>query len=138
MPQDLLVLSPEKTVLSFNVARIGSRIGAHLIDLGILFVTFMILSGIACDAGDPTGECSRISERCQLRPRGDEYVLRDVVGIGRRQTAQKNGVNDRSVFFVEHFERGGVACLRGANKLGIGSGRHRHQKDAVEPFTVNG
>jgi len=44
MAQELLILSPEKTVLSFNLARIGSRIYAHLLDIVIIVVTFFILA----------------------------------------------------------------------------------------------
>ena len=58
MAQELLILSPEKTVLSFNLARIGSRIYAHLLDWLIIGVTvfislilFVFIAGLAGAGG---------------------------------------------------------------------------------------
>jgi len=44
MPQELLVLSPEKTVLSFDLARIGSRIFAQLLDLLLIVFGLFVLA----------------------------------------------------------------------------------------------
>lgn len=43
MPQELLVLSPEKTVLSFDLARLGSRVFAQLLDVLLILVGMFIL-----------------------------------------------------------------------------------------------
>ncbi len=43
MPQELLVLSPEKTVLSFDLARTGSRVFAQLLDLLLIIVGMVIV-----------------------------------------------------------------------------------------------
>jgi uncharacterized RDD family membrane protein YckC len=37
MPQDLVVLTPEKTVITFRLASLSSRIGAQIIDLMFIF-----------------------------------------------------------------------------------------------------
>lgn len=47
MAQDLLILSPEKTVLSFRLASLGSRIAAKLLDL-ILILVAVIAITIIC------------------------------------------------------------------------------------------
>jgi len=45
VPQDLLIISPEKSVLSYRLASVGSRVLAHLVDVVILVMTiFMILT----------------------------------------------------------------------------------------------
>lgn len=54
MDQDLAILTPEKTILSYRLAGLGSRIGAHLIDLAIVgalmfgsaFGIFFVLSRV--------------------------------------------------------------------------------------------
>ncbi len=44
MPQEMALLSPEKTVLSFRVAGLGSRFAAHLLDLLLIgFAYFMLV-----------------------------------------------------------------------------------------------
>jgi uncharacterized RDD family membrane protein YckC len=47
MAQELLILNPEKTVLSFSLARLASRISAQILDGILLFVFMMIVSAIA-------------------------------------------------------------------------------------------
>lgn len=42
MNQDLAVLSPEKTILTYRLAGLGSRIAAHLIDLLMLIVIVLV------------------------------------------------------------------------------------------------
>jgi uncharacterized RDD family membrane protein YckC len=59
MPQELLVLSPEKTVLSFDIARVGSRILAQLLDIivigiGIVLLSILISLGAAVLPGLPS------------------------------------------------------------------------------------
>ena len=46
MPQELLILSPEKAVVSINLARVGSRIYAQLLDLFIFGAFVYLLSMI--------------------------------------------------------------------------------------------
>jgi uncharacterized RDD family membrane protein YckC len=46
MAQEMLILSPEKTVLSFNIARLGSRVYAQLLDVFILISLLILLSVI--------------------------------------------------------------------------------------------
>lgn len=43
MQNDLAVLSPEKTIITYRLSGIGSRIGAHFIDLIIILVVIFIL-----------------------------------------------------------------------------------------------
>ena len=44
MDQDLTILSPEKTILTYRLAGLGSRIGAHLIDLIVIIVALLGIS----------------------------------------------------------------------------------------------
>ena len=44
MPQELLILSPEKAVLSVNLARLASRAYAQILDLLILVVFLMLIT----------------------------------------------------------------------------------------------
>ncbi len=46
-----MVLTPEKTVVSFNVAGVGSRIGAHVIDGFLLMVFWLVMVFVAGFAG---------------------------------------------------------------------------------------
>ncbi len=46
MAQELVILSPEKTVLTFRIAGIGSRAFAHLLDWLIIFVALLALSAL--------------------------------------------------------------------------------------------
>lgn len=43
MDQDLVIITPEKTILSYRLAGVGSRVGAHFLDL-ILVVVMMVAS----------------------------------------------------------------------------------------------
>ena len=43
MPLDIAVLSPEKTVLTYRLAGLGSRALAHFVDILIILLTFWIL-----------------------------------------------------------------------------------------------
>lgn len=47
MDQDLTILSPEKTILTYRLAGLGVRVGAHLIDLiligGVYYIVFFVL-----------------------------------------------------------------------------------------------
>jgi len=47
MEQDVLILSPEKTILSLRLAGIGARITAHIVDILILGVALFVLGLIA-------------------------------------------------------------------------------------------
>ncbi|HEY3780719.1 MAG TPA: RDD family protein [Fimbriimonadaceae bacterium] len=61
MPQELLILSPEKTVLSFNIARLASRVFAQLLDVLIIVVSIfaitmiigLITAALGMTFGDP-------------------------------------------------------------------------------------
>ena len=44
MPQELLILSPEKTVVSLNLARVGSRIYAQILDLLLFGAAFLCIA----------------------------------------------------------------------------------------------
>lgn len=44
MQNDLAVLSPEKTIITYRLSGIGSRIGAHFIDLTIILVVIYIVA----------------------------------------------------------------------------------------------
>lgn len=44
MAQELLLLSPEKTILSYRLAGIGARMIAHLVDLTIIFSALGVLT----------------------------------------------------------------------------------------------
>lgn len=43
MDQDLVILTPEKTILSYRLAGLGSRVGAHLIDLVVVSVLILAI-----------------------------------------------------------------------------------------------
>ena len=61
MDQDLTILSPEKTILTYRLAGLGSRVAAHIIDLvlvaGILYAVSMVamVAGVAIDQYIATG-----------------------------------------------------------------------------------
>lgn len=44
MAQELVLLTPEKTIVSFRIAGLGSRAAAHLVDLVLWFLVLFILS----------------------------------------------------------------------------------------------
>jgi uncharacterized RDD family membrane protein YckC len=44
MAHDLVILSPEKAVLTYRLAGIGSRVSAHLVDVVIITATFVVVS----------------------------------------------------------------------------------------------
>ncbi len=46
MAHELLVISPEKTVLTYRLAGFASRAGAHLLDILLLGVTLTVLGGL--------------------------------------------------------------------------------------------
>lgn len=54
MPQDLVILNPEKTLITYKLAGLGARTGAHVIDvilvLGILFGVNVLLGLISIAA----------------------------------------------------------------------------------------
>jgi len=41
--QDLVIITPEKTILSYRLAGLGSRVNAHIIDLVVVFVLMLAL-----------------------------------------------------------------------------------------------
>lgn len=43
MDQDLVIITPEKTILSYRLAGLGSRVNAHIIDLIVVFVLLLVL-----------------------------------------------------------------------------------------------
>jgi uncharacterized RDD family membrane protein YckC len=47
VPQDLAILSPEKTILTYRLASVGSRVLAHLLDIALVFTIEVILLTIA-------------------------------------------------------------------------------------------
>ena len=51
MPLDIAVLSPEKTVLTYRLAGLGSRALAHFVDWLIIIVTFFLLTMITIAFG---------------------------------------------------------------------------------------
>ena len=57
MAQDMVVLSPEKTVLTYRLAGVGSRVMAHIVDLLVIGITLgliawaLVLLGMALGAG---------------------------------------------------------------------------------------
>lgn len=46
MEHELALLSPEKTILTYRLASVGSRVFAHLVDV-IIIIVVLVLSGIA-------------------------------------------------------------------------------------------
>ncbi len=57
MDHELVVLSPEKTILTYRLAGLGSRILAHALDLAIVFAVTLCLSSLimaVMSAVDPT------------------------------------------------------------------------------------
>jgi len=61
MDQDLTILSPEKTILTYRLAGLGSRIAAHIIDLLLVaavlygFSIAAMIAGLAIDSYVATG-----------------------------------------------------------------------------------
>ena len=51
MDQDLTILSPEKTILTYRLAGLGSRVGAHIIDVLLITATFIGVSLVSSIAG---------------------------------------------------------------------------------------
>jgi len=49
--QDLTILSPEKTILTYRLAGLGSRVSAHILDLLLVFVIGMLLTMLTSLAG---------------------------------------------------------------------------------------
>lgn len=54
MAQDLLILSPEKTVLSFRLASLGSRIAAKLLDLVLIVIGIVAVTLLSALIFGPT------------------------------------------------------------------------------------
>lgn len=54
MDQDLTILSPEKTILTYRLAGLGSRIAAHVIDLALIIVAFYAAAIVIALVGSHT------------------------------------------------------------------------------------
>ncbi len=56
MDQDLTILSPEKTIITYRLAGLGSRIGAHIVDViivGIVLLALQVVVGAIGAIVDP-------------------------------------------------------------------------------------
>ena len=51
MDQDLTILSPEKTIITYRLAGLGSRVGAHILDLLFVVVTIYGIAFVAMLVG---------------------------------------------------------------------------------------
>ena len=51
MDQDLTILSPEKTILTYRLAGLGSRVGAHIIDVILIVAVVVLITVISSIAG---------------------------------------------------------------------------------------
>jgi uncharacterized RDD family membrane protein YckC len=67
MAQELLILSPEKTVVSVDIARIGSRVFAQLLDV-LLIVVGLVIIFVVCAAISTAAALSGVPSNSALGP----------------------------------------------------------------------
>lgn len=95
MPQELLILSPEKTVLSFNIARIGSRVYAQLLDVLILIFALFLISMLFAIVISATGLVSVLAINMVLFTLGPFAYFILFEGLWNGQTVGKKALGIR-------------------------------------------